>query len=139
LYLKSINCDNTDVLEGITHETLATLESVCYGGLYSLNVDDMWDLFESLASYHWQCECASESFACSSPAPYDLHGQSPCVDQFRDACDHDSSYPLDVCSYYQYFDHDVNSCPNYDVSDEAYASLNGMIETMSDMSTLLVR
>ena len=26
---------------------------MCYGGLCSLNADDMWDLFESLASY--QC------------------------------------------------------------------------------------
>ena len=40
------------VLEGITHETRATLESMCYGGLYSLNADDMWDLFESFASYY---------------------------------------------------------------------------------------
>jgi len=53
---------------------------MCYGGLCSLNVDDMWDLFESLASYQWQYECASESFACPSPPPYDLHAQSPCVD-----------------------------------------------------------
>jgi len=35
---------------------------MCYGGLSSLNVDDMWDLFEYLASYQWQCECGSESF-----------------------------------------------------------------------------
>jgi len=39
------------VLEGIPRETRATLESMCYGGLCSLNVDDLWDLFESLASY----------------------------------------------------------------------------------------
>jgi len=37
------------VLEGITHETRAILESMCYGDLCSLDVDDMWDLFESLA------------------------------------------------------------------------------------------
>ena len=41
------------VLEGITHKTRATLESMCYGGLCSLNVDDMWDLFEYLASSQW--------------------------------------------------------------------------------------
>ena len=41
---------------------------MCYGGLCSLNVDDMWDLFESLASYR-----ASESFACLFRPPYDLH------------------------------------------------------------------
>ena len=87
------------VLEGITHESRATLESMCYGGLCSLNVDDMWDLFEYLPSYQWQYECSSESFACPSPRPYDLHTQSPYVDQFRDACDHYSSYPLDAVSY----------------------------------------
>ena len=37
------------VLKGITPETRATLESICYGGLCSLDVDDMYDLFESLA------------------------------------------------------------------------------------------
>jgi len=68
------------VLEGITHETQAILESLCYGGLYSLNVDDMWDLFEYLASSQWQHECASDSFMYASPPPYDLHAQSPCVD-----------------------------------------------------------
>ena len=35
---------------------------MCYGGFCLLNADDMWDLFESLASYQWQCECASEAF-----------------------------------------------------------------------------
>jgi len=29
------------VLEGITHETRTTLESMCYGGLCSSNVDGM--------------------------------------------------------------------------------------------------
>jgi len=91
----------------------------------------MWDLFESFTSYQWQCECASESFVCPSPPPYHLHDQSPCVNQFRDGCDHDSSYPLDLCSYCQSFDHDVNSCPYYDVSDEAYVKLNAMIKTMN--------
>jgi len=47
-------------------------------GLCFLNVDDMWDLFESLASYLWQCECACESFVYPSLPPYDLHAQSPC-------------------------------------------------------------
>jgi len=75
-----------------------TLKSMCYGGLCSLNIDDIRDLFESLASYQWQYECASESLACPSPPPYDLHAQSPWIDQLRDAYDHDSSYPLDVCS-----------------------------------------
>ena len=32
------------MFEGITHETRVTLESMCYGGLCSLNVDDMRDL-----------------------------------------------------------------------------------------------
>ena len=58
------------VLEGTTHETRATLEFMCYGGLCSLNVDDMWDLSESSASYQWQCECASESFVYPFSPPY---------------------------------------------------------------------
>ena len=87
------------VLEGITHETRATLESMCYGALCLLNADDMWDFFEYLAFYQWQYDWANESFACSSPPPYDLYTQSSCVDQFSDACDHDSSYPHDLCSY----------------------------------------
>ena len=73
--------------------------------MISLSINDMWNFFESLASYQWQCECASDYFACSSPPLYDLRAQSPCVDQFRDGCDHHSSYPLDVCSYCQSFDH----------------------------------
>jgi len=64
---------------------------MCYGGLWSLNVDDMWDLFESLTSCQWQYEHASESFVCPSPPPYVLHAQSPCVDQSRDLCNHHSS------------------------------------------------
>jgi len=59
------------MLEGITHETRATLKSMCYGGLCSLNADDMWDLFESLASYQWHCEFASEALVCPSPPPPD--------------------------------------------------------------------
>jgi len=94
MYEKWEMCDV--VLEGITHETRATLESMCCGGLFSLNVDDMWDLFESLASYQWQCECASESFMSASPPLYDWHAQSSCVNQFRNAYDHDYSYPHDV-------------------------------------------
>jgi len=46
---------------------------MCYGGLCSLDVDDMWDLFESLALYEQQYEYASESFAYPSPPSYDLH------------------------------------------------------------------
>ena len=84
------------MLEGITHKTRATLESMCYGGLCSLNVDDMWDLFKFLALYQWQYECASECF--TSQPSYDWHAQSVCVDQFRDACVHHSSCPHDVCS-----------------------------------------
>jgi len=84
---------------------------MCYDGLCSLNVDDMWDLFESLTSFQWQCECASESFAYPSQPPYDLHAQSPRVDQCRDVYDHYSYDPHDVCSYCQSFNHDVNSCP----------------------------
>jgi len=67
-----------------------------------------------------------------SPPPYNLHAQSPCVNQFKDGCDHHSFYPLDVCSYCQSFNHDVNSCPYYDISDEPYATLYAMIETMNE-------
>jgi len=61
------------VLEGITNGTRATLESMCFDCLCSLNVDDMWDLFESLTSCQWQCECTSESFVYPSPPPHDLY------------------------------------------------------------------
>jgi len=97
MYEKWKICDI--VLEGITHETRATLESMCYGGLCLLNADDMWDLFESLASYQLQCECASEAFVYPSPPSHDFHAQSPYVDQIRDACDHYSFSPLDAYSY----------------------------------------
>jgi len=107
------------VLEGITHETRATLESMCYGGLCSLNADDMWDLFESLVSYQWQCKCVSEAFVYPSRPPYDFHAHSPCADQIKDACDHYSSSPPNACSYCQSFDHDVNSCPSYDVFNDS--------------------
>ena len=39
------------ILGEITYETGATHEFMCYGGMCSLNADDMWDLFESLAWY----------------------------------------------------------------------------------------
>jgi len=38
----------------------------------------------------------------------------------------------------QSFDHDVNSCPYYDVSDEAYTRLNAMTETMNAQHTHFV-
>jgi len=47
MYEKWKICDV--VLEEITYDTRATIESMCHGGLCSLNVDDMWNLFESLA------------------------------------------------------------------------------------------
>jgi len=103
------------VLKGITHETRAILESMCYCGMYFLGVDDMWDLFESLAWYQWHHEIASESFEYPSPISYDLHAYSPLV-----------------CSYCSFFDHDVNSYPYYDVSDECYARLDAMIGTMNE-------
>jgi len=89
-------------------------------------------LFKSLASYQWQYEYASKSSACPSPSPYDLHAQSPCVDHFKDSYDYYSSYPHDVCSYCQFSDHDVNSCPCYDIFDELYARLNAIIETTNE-------
>jgi len=46
--------------------------------------------------------------------------------------DHDSSYPHDVCSYCQSLDHDVNSCLYYNISDESYARLNAIIETINE-------
>jgi len=118
--------------ERITHETRATLASMFYGGLCCLNVDKVWDLFECLSSYQSQYECASEYFVCPSSPPYDLHSQSLFVDQFRDRCNHHSSYLVDVCFHYQSFDHDVNPCPYYDVFDEAHGGLNAMIETMNE-------
>jgi len=94
---KSKICDV--VLEGITHETQATLESLCHDGMCCLSVHDMWDLFESVAWHQWHYEYANESFVCPFPPPYDFHTQSPCTDQFRDICDNHSSYPQDVCIY----------------------------------------
>ena len=61
-----------------------------------------------------------------------MHSQSPCVDQFRDDYDHDSSYPHNVCSHCQSSDLDVNSCPYYDISDELYARFNVIIGTMNE-------
>jgi len=55
---------------------------MCYDDMCSLHVDDMWDLFESLAWYQWHGN-ASESFVHHFPFPYHLHAQSLCVDQFR--------------------------------------------------------
>jgi len=37
-----------------------------------------------------------------------------------------------MCSYCSSFNHDVNSCPYYDVFDECYARLDGMIGTMNE-------
>ena len=111
---------------------------MCYGGLFSLNCDDMWDLFKSLVSYQWQSDCASEPFMCPFPPPYSLHAQSSCVNELRDLCHHSSSYPLGVCSYYQFFDHNLNFCPYYDVFDESYIRLNDMIETMNEQRKCFV-
>jgi len=61
------------VLDEITQKTRPTLESMCYCGMCSLDIDNMWDLFESLAWYQWHQENASESFMCPSPTFYDLH------------------------------------------------------------------
>ena len=47
------------MLEGITYETRDVLESMCYGGLCLLDIDNMWNLFEFLASYQRKYECAS--------------------------------------------------------------------------------
>jgi len=88
--------------------------------------------FESLASYQWQCESASSLFVCSSLPPYRLHDQSPHADQLRDLFHYNSSYPLRVCSYCQSFDHDMHSCPYYNVFDEFYVRLNAMAETMNE-------
>jgi len=69
---------------------------------------------------------------CPSPPSCGFHAQSPCVDQLRDLCQHPSSYPHIGCSYYQCFEHDVDSCPYYNVFDEFYARLSEMIETMNE-------
>jgi len=65
------------VLEEITYETQGIVDSVCYYGSSSLDVDDIWDLFESLAYYQWQFECDSESIVFHYLPSYDLHTQSP--------------------------------------------------------------
>ena len=73
-----------------------------------------------------------------SPPPYDFHANSPCVDQFRDACGRYSSYPLDAYSYCQSFDHDVNSCLPYDVFNESYARFYALIETTTERQEYFV-
>ena len=103
------------MLEGITHETRATLEFMSYGGLCSIDVDGMWDLFKPLAWYQWHHEIASASFVCLSHISYDFQAYSPLV-----------------CSYYQSFDHDVNSYPYYDVSNKCYARLDAMTGIMNE-------
>ena len=37
-----------------------------------------------------------------------------------------------MCSYCQSFDHDLNSCPYYNLSNDSYARLNAMIETINE-------
>ena len=96
------------VLEGITPESRAILESLCYGGLHSLGVDDMRDLFESLAWHQSQSDDARD--------PYHQH----------------FSYPHVLCTFYQSFYHDVHSCLCYDISDEFHARLSAMIGKMHD-------
>ena len=44
---------------------------------------------------------------CLSPTSYDFHAYSPLV-----------------CSYCHSLDHDANSCPYSDISDECYAKLD---------------
>ena len=61
------------------------------------------------------------------------------MDQIRDLCHHDSSYTLGVCSYCQSFDHYVICCPYYNVSNESYARLTAMIETMNEQHKYFVR
>ena len=90
----------------------------------------MRDMFESLACYQSHYEYASEYFVCSSPHAYDLYAESPHVNPVRGIFDHHSFYLHVVCYYYQSFDHDVNSCPHYDVSDECQVKHNAMIETV---------
>ena len=108
------------VLEGVTHETRATLESMC-GGICFLNADDLWALFESLAWSQWNHNSASESFEYPSPTFHDLHAYSPLQ-----------------CSYCQSVDHVTNYCPYYDISDDCYANLNALIGTMDERLNFFV-
>ena len=103
-----------------------------------LNVDDIWDLFESLTWYQLQWERASESFMCPSRLLYGLHTQSSYVNQPRVSYHHDSYYPHVVCSNFQSFDHDANSCPYYDIFDKCYAKFNTVIETLNEQYTHFV-
>jgi len=65
--------------------------------------------------HQWHHQITSESFEGPSPIFYDLHAYSPLV-----------------CSYCSSFDHDVNSCPYYDVFDECCARLDAMIGTINE-------
>jgi len=88
--------------------------------------------FKTLTWYQWHHENAGESCLCPFDIRYGLHAQSLCVDQFSDSNHHHSSYSPVVCSYYQSFNHDANSYPCYDVSDECYARLNVVMEIMNE-------
>ena len=43
-----------------------------------------------------------------------------------------------MCSYCQSFDHDMNFCPYYVISNEWYAKLNAVIETMNEQHECFV-
>ena len=103
------------MLERMTYETRATLESMCHGVMYSLEVDDMWGLFDSFAWHQWHHEIASDSFVRPSLISYDLH-----------------DYLSLMCSYCQSFDHDVNFYCYYGISNACYTKLYATIETMND-------
>jgi len=60
------------MLEGLTPETRAILESMCYGGLCFLDVDDIWDLFESLTWHQWQSDDARDPYHHYSCYPHVL-------------------------------------------------------------------
>ena len=111
---------------------------MCYGGLCSLDIDDMWDLFKSFASYQWQCESTSESFAYSFPPPYGLHAQSPCIDQLKDLCHHYSSYLHVACFFANLLTMMWIFFPYYDIFDKSYVRCDATIETMDERHKFFV-
>jgi len=61
-----------------------------------------------------------------------LHNQSPSIDQYRDACEHSSSSPIDACSYCQSSDHDVNSCLSFAEFNDSCARIDVLMETIKE-------
>ena len=92
----------------------------------------MWDLFESLAYYHWQYVCATESFVYPSHLPMISTINLNMLINLRTFMITILLTHMMYVPIANLFDHDVNSYPCYSIPDESYARLNVMIEIMNE-------